>query len=177
VLLDLDHFKQINDVYGHDRGDEVLAAVGAVLASSIRASDFGGRYGGEEFLLLFANTSAEGAVEVAEKVRVAISGIKIASIDRPITASLGVAVMPDHATDAEALLRQADRALYSAKAAGRNQTTLVVESTTHLAVSPSSGQPEFLARPHEAVRTRRSTRPDDPQAVNGGGDSHLGDTR
>jgi diguanylate cyclase (GGDEF)-like protein len=125
VLLDLDHFKQINDVYGHDRGDEVLAAVGAVLASSTRASDFAGRYGGEEFLLLFAETSVEGAVAAAEKIRVSIAGIKVVGIDRGISASLGIAVMPDHAVDADGLLRQADRALYIAKAAGRNQTSIV----------------------------------------------------
>jgi diguanylate cyclase (GGDEF)-like protein len=125
VLLDLDHFKQINDVYGHDRGDEVLAAVGAVLASSTRASDFAGRYGGEEFLLLFAETSVEGAVAGAEKIRVSIAGIKVVGIDRGISASLGIAVMPDHAVDADGLLRQADRALYIAKAAGRNQTSIV----------------------------------------------------
>jgi diguanylate cyclase (GGDEF)-like protein len=125
VLLDLDHFKQINDVYGHDRGDEVLAAVGAVLASSMRASDFAGRYGGEEFLLLLAETSVEGAATTAEKIRLAIAGIKVVGIDRSISASLGIAVMPDHAIDADGLLRQADRALYVAKAAGRNQTSVV----------------------------------------------------
>jgi diguanylate cyclase (GGDEF)-like protein len=112
-------------VYGHDRGDEVLAAVGAVLASSTRASDFAGRYGGEEFLLLLAETSVDGAAAVAEKIRMSIAGIKVVGIDRDISASLGIAVMPDHAIDADGLLRQADRALYIAKAAGRNQTSIV----------------------------------------------------
>jgi diguanylate cyclase (GGDEF)-like protein len=125
VLLDLDHFKQINDVYGHDRGDEVLAAVGAVLASSTRASDFSGRFGGEEFLLLLAETGVAGAVTIAEKIRASIGAIKVVGIDRAISASLGIAVMPDHAVDADGLLRQADRALYAAKAAGRDQTSVV----------------------------------------------------
>src|SRR5919202_168159 len=125
VLLDLDHFKQINDVCGHDRGDDVLAAVGAVLQTSLRTSDFAGRFGGEEFLLLFADSGREGALRAAEKVRTAIEGIKVAGVDRAITASLGIAVMPDHAADPDGLLRQADRALYSAKAAGRNRTHVV----------------------------------------------------
>jgi diguanylate cyclase (GGDEF)-like protein len=139
VLLDLDHFKQINDVYGHDRGDEVLAAVGAVLATSMRASDFAGRYGGEEFLLLLAETGVEGAATTAEKIRLSIAGIKVVGIDRGISASLGIAVMPDHAVDADALLRQADRALYVAKAAGRNQTSVVD--------NPSGGQPSSVQEP------------------------------
>jgi diguanylate cyclase (GGDEF)-like protein len=121
VLLDLDHFKQLNDVFGHDRGDEALAAVGAVLTSSIRASDFAGRYGGEEFLLLLPETDKAGALGVAESIRLSIGGIKIAGITTPISASFGVAVLPDDAGDPEGLVRQADRALYSAKAAGRNQ--------------------------------------------------------
>ena len=136
VLLDLDHFKQIKDVYGHDRGDEVLAAVGASLLSSTRSSDFAGRFGGEEFLLLLANTGVEGALVIAEHVRAAIAAINIAGIDRRISASLGVAVMPDHAADAAALLRQADRALYSAKADGRDRTT-VVQTDKHHPHTPS----------------------------------------
>jgi diguanylate cyclase (GGDEF)-like protein len=138
ILLDLDHFKQINDLYGHDRGDEVLAAVGAVLGSSMRSSDFAGRLGGEEFLILLADTGRDGAVRAAEKARAAVGNIKIAAIDRKISASLGIAVMPDHAVDAEGLLRQADRALYSAKAAGRDQTMVVAGNDSVQAVDPAS---------------------------------------
>ena len=125
VLLDLDHFKQINDVFGHDKGDEVLAAVGATLTATTRASDFAGRYGGEEFLLLLPDTGTEGAVAVAEHLRLAISTISVKAIDRRITASLGIAVLPEHAADATSLLRQADRALYAAKAGGRNRVDVV----------------------------------------------------
>ncbi len=72
VLLDLDHFKQVNDLHGHDRGDTVLAAIGQILAAGMRASDFASRYGGEEFLLLLPDTDRRGAVEAAEKLRRAI---------------------------------------------------------------------------------------------------------
>jgi diguanylate cyclase (GGDEF)-like protein len=97
LMIDLDHFKQINDKYGHDRGDEVLAGVGVALEAALRASDFAGRWGGEEFILLLSNTTVEGAVVVAEKVRQAISEIYVPAVDRLISASIGIATIPDHA--------------------------------------------------------------------------------
>jgi diguanylate cyclase (GGDEF)-like protein len=124
LLLDLDHFKQINDTYGHDRGDAVLAAVGEVLASALRTSDFVGRNGGEEFVALLPDTGVEGAMEAAEKLRTAIGRLTLPGIDRPVTASVGAAVYPHTAADAESLLRLADRALYAAKASGRNRSEL-----------------------------------------------------
>jgi diguanylate cyclase (GGDEF)-like protein len=121
ILLDLDHFKEINDLFGHDRGDEVLAAAGDVLRTAVRESDFVGRYGGEEFLLLLPSTEGEDALRVAEAARAAISAIHVAGIDRPITASAGVATLPLDAGDSVSLFRAADRALYAAKASGRDQ--------------------------------------------------------
>jgi diguanylate cyclase (GGDEF)-like protein len=121
LALDLDHFKQINDTFGHGSGDEVLAAVGSTLQGACRASDFVGRAGGEEFLILLPGTDLDSALLVAEKIRVAVAGITIASVARPITASIGIAVLPDHAGDATGLLRHADRALYAAKKNGRNR--------------------------------------------------------
>ncbi|HEU4488861.1 MAG TPA: GGDEF domain-containing protein [Actinomycetota bacterium] len=129
LLMDLDHFKQINDVYGHGRGDEVLAAVGAALQATLREGDFAGRYGGEEFLILLSATGREGAVKVAEKVRGAVAGIAIPSVPRAITASVGIAVLPDDAGEATALVRNADRALYRAKANGRNRVETFAEDT------------------------------------------------
>ena len=117
-MLDLDHFKQINDRFGHGAGDDVLAAVGETLNSALRASDFAGRYGGEEFLILLPDTDSEGAIDAAEKVRAAIAMIDVPQVDREITASLGVAVFPTDALDADTLVRMADRALYAAKGAG-----------------------------------------------------------
>lgn len=121
VMLDLDHFKQVNDQFGHGAGDDVLAATGVTLASAMRDSDFVGRSGGEEFLLLLPDTDREGARVVAEKVRRFIEQITVPQVDRVISASLGVAAYPLDAIDGDSLVRQADQALYAAKAAGRNR--------------------------------------------------------
>jgi diguanylate cyclase (GGDEF)-like protein len=121
ILLDLDHFKQINDSFGHGRGDDVLAAVGTVLKAHTRASDFVGRYGGEEFIVLLPDTDREGALTSAEKLREAITKITVPGVELPITASLGVAMLPQDAADAATLIRRADRALYTAKNNGRNR--------------------------------------------------------
>jgi diguanylate cyclase (GGDEF)-like protein len=127
VLLDLDHFKNVNvnvnvnDTFGHARGDEVLAAVGVALQSTVRESDFVGRYGGEEFVMLLPDTAREAASQVAERVRAAIADIRVLEPDSSVTASFGIAVFPDDAPDAARLIRNADRALYPAKANGRNR--------------------------------------------------------
>jgi diguanylate cyclase (GGDEF)-like protein len=124
VLLDLDHFKRVNDAHGHSRGDEVLAAVAVAMRSSLRESDFVGRYGGEEFLILLPDTGKQQAALVAEKVRAAVETVYLSSLDRKVTASLGVASLPEDCADADTLIRAADRALYSAKGRGRNRVEL-----------------------------------------------------
>jgi diguanylate cyclase (GGDEF)-like protein len=124
IMLDLDHFKHINDRYGHGRGDDVLAAVGSILKDTLRESDFVGRYGGEEFLILLPATGCDEAKRVAEKVRTAIAGIVVATIHQPVTASLGCAVFPKDAGDDDTLFRTADRALYAAKADGRDRVEI-----------------------------------------------------
>jgi diguanylate cyclase (GGDEF)-like protein len=121
ITMDLDHFKQINDRYGHDRGDMVLAAVGDLLRTFVRESDFVSRLGGEEFVILTPDTGREGAANLAEKLRDAISRAEIAGVEESVTASFGIAVMPDDAGTGEQLLRHADRALYLAKELGRNR--------------------------------------------------------
>jgi diguanylate cyclase (GGDEF)-like protein len=124
VLMDLDHFKQVNDTYGHGAGDDLLAAMGEMLAATVRASDFVGRSGGEEFIALLPDTDREGARVAAEKLRAAVASVEVQAVPRVTTASLGVAVMPDDAGDADVLLRMADRALYAAKAKGRDRVEL-----------------------------------------------------
>jgi diguanylate cyclase (GGDEF)-like protein len=121
ILFDLDRFKQINDSFGHARGDDVLAAVGDAAAHAVRGSDFAGRLGGEEFALLLPGTGHAGAMKVAENVRAAIGSLQVSGVERAITASFGVAVLPDDAADAESILRVADRALYQAKSNGRDR--------------------------------------------------------
>jgi diguanylate cyclase (GGDEF)-like protein len=102
----------------------VLAAVGDVAAHAIRGSDFVGRLGGEEFAILLPATDREGALRVAENLREAIGVLQVGGVDQPITASFGVAVLPEDAPEAQALLRVADRALYQAKANGRNRVEM-----------------------------------------------------
>ena len=125
VVLDLDRFKQVNDVYGHAKGDEVLSSVGAVLRDEIRESDFAGRYGGEEFVLLLPDTDGPGAITAAEKLRTAIERLQVPGLEGRVSASFGIAVLPTHAHDADQLIRAADRALYAAKNAGRNRVEVV----------------------------------------------------
>jgi diguanylate cyclase (GGDEF)-like protein len=137
-LLDVDHFKQINDAHGHDRGDEVLAAIGVTLRTIARESDFVGRYGGEEFLLLLPFTDHDGALRLGEATRRAIETIKIPGLDQVVTASVGVAVLPDHAGDSLTLFRSADRALYAAKRNGRNR---VESAADHAAADTGTALP------------------------------------
>jgi len=121
LLVDLDHFKQINDTYGHGHGDEVLAAAAEAMRGAVRESDFVGRYGGEEFLLLLPDTGSEGALRSAEAVRAAVAGVSVPKVDRQVTTSVGVAVLGEDGVDGDTLIRSADRALYAAKSLGRNR--------------------------------------------------------
>jgi diguanylate cyclase (GGDEF)-like protein len=121
VVIDLDHFKALNDRHGHQAGDEVLATFGATLRRGVRASDFAGRWGGEEFVVLLHDTDLEGALQAAETMRASFDGLNVPGVTAHVTASLGVATLPDHASDGPALIRAADRALYRAKAGGRNR--------------------------------------------------------
>jgi diguanylate cyclase (GGDEF)-like protein len=130
LMCDLDHFKHINDQFGHGSGDDLLAAVGAALSDTLRAADFAGRYGGEEFLVLLPATGPEGAHEIAEKIRTAVADIRVPTVAQRITLSVGIAVLPDHANDAGSLERAADRALYAAKNAGRDRIEMFTSQLT-----------------------------------------------
>jgi diguanylate cyclase len=122
VLLDLDHFKQINDRFGHGVGDEVLMKVARLLGEGCRGHDRAVRYGGEEFVLALAGTSREGATDMAERVRQAVAdhGWTAVSPGLRVTASLGVADASE-AAEPQALLTLADKRLYAAKLGGRNR--------------------------------------------------------
>ena len=129
LLLDLDHFKQVNDQYGHAAGDQVLASVGAALRSVVRERDFAGRNGGDEFAVLLPDTDIGVALEVAERVRATIAEVTLPGTDVPVTASIGVAGFPSHASTPERLERLADAALYVAKRQGRNRVELASTDT------------------------------------------------
>lgn len=125
VLLDVDHFKKVNDVHGHQMGDAVLRHAGQALAKLGRAMDVSARYGGEEFIVLLPDCQAADALEVAERVRTGMSK----GSPLPITASAGVATAPTCAADAESLIAAADAALYAAKRGGRDRTVVAPAAT------------------------------------------------
>jgi diguanylate cyclase (GGDEF)-like protein len=133
AMLDLDHFKQINDNYGHEAGDNALAALATLLHAELRTSDFAGRNGGEEFVIFLPATERADAITVVDQIRLKLHTLQIPGIDRQITASIGVATFPDDATTPEALMRLTDRALYSAKQHGRDR----VETTTPARTPPN----------------------------------------
>jgi two-component system cell cycle response regulator len=128
ILIDVDHFKRINDDLGHQCGDQVLIALGAILQDCVRGQDFVGRYGGEEFLVVLPETDRAGAVRVAERIRSDVHCHSFAGVrDRDLTVSLGVAVAePGEGEDGglERLVGRADQALYRAKQGGRDRVVV-----------------------------------------------------
>ena len=135
VVLDLDHFKRINDTHGHAEGDRALATAAARLRAVVRDSDAVGRLGGEEFVLVLPGTDAAAARDAAERARAALGEVHVGG--RPLACSAGVACFPDDATVAAELLACADAALYAAKDAGRGRTC---RYRVGLALRPSPGE-------------------------------------
>jgi diguanylate cyclase (GGDEF)-like protein len=125
VMVDLDDFKQVNDRHGHQQGDEVLAAVAAVLRDFSRDIDAPARYGGEELAVVLPQTDAEGAAQLAERMREAVESLRVPRVggrgSLRVTASFGVAAVPESASDREELVAAADAALYRAKRGGKNR--------------------------------------------------------
>ena len=124
IVLDLDHFKNINDTYGHDAGDYVLTSVARQVIANIRDSDLACRFGGEEIVLIMPECDQETAIQRAEKIRTSIMSLDLhyeGNAVAPITASFGVAQFPVHGRDANTLIQAADQAMYRAKEAGRNR--------------------------------------------------------
>jgi len=126
IMLDIDHFKKVNDRYGHKAGDDVIRFLSRVVKNSIRKVDVAARYGGEEFFILLHNTTHDGALKVAEKIReiVQCSVIPADGNQLNITSSFGVSSFPDLAQNAGDLVKSADDALYESKETGRNRVTL-----------------------------------------------------
>ena len=126
AMLDIDHFKRFNDRYGHPAGDRVLKDAGRAVAGAIRGIDLAGRYGGEELVLLLVDVDAEAAIAAVERVRAAISQVRLPHVPDAVTASAGIA-LHHGAFDrcgVSDLIRRADAALYRSKADGRDRTTL-----------------------------------------------------
>jgi diguanylate cyclase (GGDEF)-like protein len=123
LMMDMDHFKQINDTYGHQAGDQVLRQIGGVISASFRKADVYGRLGGEEFAVLLPNTSLDTARTIAEGLIKAIAGLAAEPV-KGLSASLGVAFTHAVDEDLHGLMNSADKALYRAKALGRNQVAV-----------------------------------------------------
>jgi diguanylate cyclase (GGDEF)-like protein len=126
-MFDVDHFKSLNDTHGHPAGDEVLKALGRILASSSRSTDLAARYGGEEFTIILVNTGLDAAREAASRLRAAIEAEPWRH--RAVTASFGVASFGPGAESPSDLIGRADKALYFSKTHGRNRVTTWVEAS------------------------------------------------
>lgn len=127
VLFDTDHFKQVNDTYGHRVGDRVLEEVSATLAHAARSADLVARYGGDEFAIIAPETGRDEAFRLAERMRLKIeaTAVRVGDLDIPMTLSAGIASAPaENLTDAATMIDEADRALYRAKEQGRNRTVV-----------------------------------------------------
>jgi diguanylate cyclase (GGDEF)-like protein len=134
LIFDLDGFKSVNDTWGHAAGDRVLAAVAERGRACMRASDTLGRLGGDEFLAILPETTAEGALEVADKLREGLRApFPVGTASASLGASVGVAIFPDHGADPETLQRAADAALYRAKREGKDRTMIALAASQRVA--------------------------------------------
>jgi two-component system, cell cycle response regulator len=126
LMMDLDHFKQVNDTYGHLVGSHCLSEVGALIREATRVTDVNGRYGGEEFVSFLPESDAAAALLVAERIRESVGARPFAYHDTRyrIRISIGVATFPEHGNTVETLVQAADTALYQAKSLGRNRTVV-----------------------------------------------------
>lgn len=131
IMIDLDHFKAVNDRYGHQKGDEVLHTVGRIIKENVRASDFVARYGGEEFAVILPDADAQEATRVSQRIREAISSHDFGTLR--LTASMGIAVFPSQQVRTrDELLSIADKMAYAAKASGRNSIFLAEDQGARL---------------------------------------------
>ena len=127
IMMDIDHFKQCNDRFGHVAGDAMLRAVGQYVLSLARGEDILCRYGGEEFVLVMTHASSRAVLERAEALRIGARQLKVEHEGRdigPVTLSVGIAMLPDHGESGQAALKVADAALYHAKQAGRDRVVM-----------------------------------------------------
>src|SRR5262249_21611536 len=129
ILADIDHFKAVNDAYGHPIGDVVLKGVARILREKGRDTDWVGRYGGEEFAIVMPQTDGRGAEVIAERIREAVAKEIFQTELGPlrVTISLGIASYPEHGEDRQAVIDMADQCLYHCKKHGRNQVVTVAQ--------------------------------------------------
>jgi diguanylate cyclase (GGDEF)-like protein len=129
LMVDLDHFKEYNDTYGHIAGDMALKQVGDILMRTVRKTDVVARFGGEEWIICLSHTDSVGGAEIAEKLRKAVEKkvFHLKGQETWITVSIGVSTAPGDGTEYDAIIEAADTAMYLAKASGRNQIQVFTE--------------------------------------------------
>jgi diguanylate cyclase (GGDEF)-like protein/putative nucleotidyltransferase with HDIG domain len=157
LMADLDHLRQINNRYGHLAGDELIGAVGSVIAEAVAGRGAGARFGGEEFCVVLPELPIEAAAEVAEEIRAAVALLRLPSIadgTPSSTVSVGVAASPSHGAKADAVLHAADMALYDAKLGGRNRVRVApppsASSLPAEAPAPVAEEPDAIVAPVDA---------------------------
>lgn len=123
IMIDVDNFKKYNDTYGHPAGDELLKTIAAVISDTVREGDIVTRYGGEEFAVILNLTSKETALQIAERIRIAVANIPQGVMESFVTVSLGVGNIPEHAMDRAGLIEFADQSLYHSKQSGKNRVS------------------------------------------------------
>lgn len=124
LVIDVDHFKLINDTYGHQKGDDVLRRLAVLMKEAVRSCDYVARYGGEEFMVILPELRSAGGMEVAERIRARVAQERINPKGDCVTVSIGMAIFDEHGASSEVLFQKADQALYTAKANGRNRITV-----------------------------------------------------
>ncbi|HYG80316.1 MAG TPA: sensor domain-containing diguanylate cyclase, partial [Pyrinomonadaceae bacterium] len=157
ILLDLDKFKRVNDTFGHEAGDMALRLLADGLRDELRSVDTAARYGGEEFAVILPQAGVEGALVVAERLRRRIEQMEVPGVGH-VTASLGIATFPQHASSRDSLVLAADRALYNAKNSGRNCVCVPPDDSQE-----TRGDEEAPARAEEAVPADTAGVPDDAE--------------
>lgn len=146
LIIDIDHFKDVNDTYGHAVGDRVLMQVGRLIQDGLRTTDVAARFGGEEFAVIAPHTMPQAAVTLAERVRIAVereacSALGVSASERAITVSIGVAGSEQGGSNDETVFERADKALYEAKRNGRNRVVMAPsENAVHGTVLPASAE-------------------------------------
>jgi diguanylate cyclase (GGDEF)-like protein len=166
ILIDIDHFKRVNDTHGHDAGDTALRILASELREEVRGVDTAARYGGEEFAIILPQAGPEGAFAVAERLRTRIERTEVPGVGT-ITASLGIATFPLHASSRDLLVTAADRALYQAKRTGRNRVCSPADlpqddmfSLAFEAVPPGESSADFTGEPSApAAETQETVQP------------------
>ena len=169
VMIDIDHFKKVNDTYGHDAGDEVLKHIALVLKSSLRISDILARFGGEEFVIFLPHTTPTEAWRVAERIRMGVENAQIKAGEHTISVTISLGLSSTQHASINAQIKEADTALYASKTTGRNKSTLYVpdmkESKKERSIPIDDLRPDKVSEPEDNVPANVPVRADEKAII------------